>query len=59
MNVELTMEEIAYLQRVLNFELHESVKLQNHALAHGDEIDLRDGRNAEQILAKLELPPIL
>ena len=59
MNVELTLDEIAYLQRVLNFELHESIKLQNHALAHGDEISLADAVNAEQILYKLEVPPIL
>jgi len=55
MNVELTIEEIAYLQRVLNYELHTVIKLQNHAIAHGSEIDLRDTRTAQSILDKMEL----
>lgn len=54
MTIVLTSQERVFLERLLNFELHKNVKLQNHALAHGDDIFLQDALDAQNILAKLD-----
>ena len=55
MNMCLTLAQSFYLQKIVNADLHRLEQHQDHAFAHGAELELPDVDSAKAILHEIYL----